>query len=43
MTEYDVIVLGAGPAGYVSSIRCAQLDLKTAIVDKRCLGCVYLN
>ncbi|NOZ09482.1 MAG: dihydrolipoyl dehydrogenase [Gammaproteobacteria bacterium] len=34
MTEqYDVIVIGAGPAGYVAAIRCAQLGLKTACVD----------
>ena len=43
MTDYDVIVLGAGPAGYVSAIRSAQLGLKTAIVDKRWLGGVCLN
>ncbi|MFV1992336.1 MAG: dihydrolipoyl dehydrogenase [Acidiferrobacterales bacterium] len=33
MTNYDVIVIGAGPAGYVAAIRCAQLGLKTACVD----------
>ena len=33
-TDYDVIVIGAGPAGYVAAIRCAQLGLKTACVDK---------
>ncbi len=32
--NYDVIVLGAGPAGYVAAIRCAQLGLKTACVEK---------
>jgi len=32
-TDYDVIVIGAGPAGYVAAIRCAQLGLKTACVD----------
>ena len=32
--EFDVIVIGAGPGGYVSAIRCAQLGLKTAIVEK---------
>ena len=31
--HYDVIVIGAGPAGYVSAIRCAQLGLNTACVD----------
>lgn len=35
MTEqYDVVVIGAGPAGYVSAIRCAQLGMKTACVDQ---------
>ena len=32
--EYDVIIIGAGPAGYVAAIRCAQLGLKTACIDK---------
>jgi dihydrolipoamide dehydrogenase len=32
--KYDVIVIGSGPAGYVSAIRCAQLGLKTACVEK---------
>jgi dihydrolipoamide dehydrogenase len=43
MENYDVIVLGAGPAGYVGAIRAAQLGLKTAIVDKQWLGGVCLN
>ena len=34
MSDYDVIVIGAGPAGYVAAIRCAQLGLKTACVDE---------
>ena len=34
MKEYDVIVVGAGPGGYVAAIRCAQLGLKTACVDE---------
>ena len=34
MAEYDVIVIGAGPGGYVAAIRCAQLGLKTACIDK---------
>jgi dihydrolipoamide dehydrogenase len=33
-THYDVIVIGAGPAGYVAAIRCAQLGLETVCVDK---------
>jgi len=41
---YDVIVIGAGPGGYVSAIRAAQLGLKTAIVEKRkTLGGTCLN
>ena len=43
MTEYDVVVLGAGPGGYVNAIKCAQLGMKTAIVDKEWLGGVCLN
>ncbi len=41
--EYDVVVLGAGPGGYVCAIRCAQLGLKTAIVEKKWWGGVCLN
>lgn len=33
-TNFDVVVIGAGPAGYVAAIRCAQLGLKTACVDE---------
>ena len=33
MEQFDVIVIGAGPAGYVAAIRCAQLGLKTACID----------
>ncbi len=43
MSNYDVIVLGAGPAGYVCAIRAAQLGQKTAIIDKQWLGGVCLN
>jgi dihydrolipoamide dehydrogenase len=43
MSNYDVIVIGAGPAGYVCAIRAAQLGQKTAIVDKQWLGGVCLN
>lgn len=43
MSEYDVIVVGAGPAGYVCAIRAAQLGQKTAIVEKRWMGGVCLN
>jgi dihydrolipoamide dehydrogenase len=41
--EYQVVILGAGPAGYVAAIRAAQLGLKTAIVEKEALGGVCLN
>lgn len=34
MTSFDVVVIGAGPGGYVAAIRCAQLGLRTAIVEK---------
>ena len=40
---YDVLVLGAGPAGYVCAIRCAQLGLKTAVVERQFIGGVCLN
>ena len=44
MTNYDVIVIGSGPGGYVCAIRCAQLGLKTAIVEGRdTLGGTCLN
>ncbi|HEY9195965.1 MAG TPA: dihydrolipoyl dehydrogenase, partial [Mucilaginibacter sp.] len=42
--QYDVIVIGSGPGGYVAAIRCAQLGLKTAIVEKySTLGGTCLN
>jgi len=37
MDPYDVIVIGAGPGGYVCAIRLAQLGLKTAIIEKQWL------
>jgi dihydrolipoamide dehydrogenase len=43
MNNYDVLVIGAGPAGYVCAIRAAQLGQKTAIIDKQWLGGVCLN
>ena len=42
-TEYDVVVLGAGPGGYVAAIRAAQLGLKTAVVERQYWGGVCLN
>ena len=41
--EYDVVVVGAGPGGYVAAIRAAQLGLKTAVVEREELGGVCLN
>ena len=38
MASYDVIILGGGPAGYVCAIRCAQLGLSTAVVEREALG-----
>jgi dihydrolipoamide dehydrogenase len=43
MNEYDVIVIGSGPAGYVCAIRASQLGLKTAIVERAELGGICLN
>ena len=43
MSHFDVVVLGAGPGGYVSAIRCAQLGLNTAIVEPKYWGGVCLN
>jgi dihydrolipoamide dehydrogenase len=41
--NYDIIVLGSGPGGYVAAIRAAQLGMKTAVVEKAELGGVCLN
>jgi dihydrolipoamide dehydrogenase len=41
--DYDLIVIGSGPGGYVAAIRAAQLGLKTAIVEKESLGGICLN
>lgn len=44
MTNYDVVVIGSGPGGYVGAIRCAQLGLKTALIEKySTLGGTCLN
>jgi len=43
VTHYDVVVLGAGPGGYVAAIRAAQLGLKTAIIEPKYWGGVCLN
>ncbi len=41
--NYDVIVIGSGPAGYVAAIRAAQLGLKSAVVEREKLGGICLN
>ncbi len=43
MADYDVLIIGAGPGGYVAAIRAAQLKLKTALVEKDAVGGVCLN
>ena len=44
MNSYDVIIIGSGPGGYVAAIRCAQLGMKTAIIEKYAtLGGTCLN
>jgi dihydrolipoamide dehydrogenase len=44
MSSYDVVVIGSGPGGYVSAIRCAQLGMKTALIEKYAtLGGTCLN
>jgi dihydrolipoamide dehydrogenase len=42
-TDYDVIVIGSGPGGYVAAIRAAQLGLRTAVVEQAHLGGICLN
>ncbi|MCK2127697.1 dihydrolipoyl dehydrogenase [Thauera aromatica] len=41
--SYDLIVMGAGPGGYVAAIRAAQLGMKTAVVERELLGGICLN
>ena len=41
--NYDIIVLGSGPGGYVTAIRASQLGLKTAIIEREELGGICLN
>src|SRR3954468_15607210 len=42
-TNFDLIVLGGGPGGYVAAIRAAQLGMKTAVVEREHLGGICLN
>ena len=41
--NYDIIIIGSGPGGYVAAIRAAQLGLKVAIVERESLGGICLN
>ena len=41
--NYDIIVLGSGPGGYVTAIRASQLGFKTAVVERESLGGICLN
>ena len=43
MENYDIVVLGSGPGGYVSAIRASQLGFKTAIIERESLGGICLN
>ena len=41
--NYDVLIIGGGPGGYVAAIRAGQLGLRTALVEKQHLGGICLN
>ncbi|MGB5092904.1 MAG: dihydrolipoyl dehydrogenase [Parvibaculum sp.] len=41
--SYDVVIIGSGPGGYIAAVRCNQLGLKTAIVERESLGGICLN
>ncbi|NOX87411.1 MAG: dihydrolipoyl dehydrogenase [Calditrichaeota bacterium] len=43
MTNYDIAIIGSGPGGYVAAIRAAQLNLKTALIERDRLGGICLN
>ena len=43
MAQYDIVILGSGPGGYVTAIRASQLGLKVAVIEKENLGGVCLN
>jgi dihydrolipoamide dehydrogenase len=43
MQNFDIVVIGSGPGGYVAAIRAAQLGFKTAVIEKELLGGVCLN
>ena len=41
--DFDLVIIGSGPGGYVAAIRGAQLGLKVAIIEKEALGGICLN
>ena len=41
--QYQLVVIGAGPGGYVAAIRAAQLGIKTAVIENRVVGVTCLN
>ena len=41
--NYDIIVIGSGPGGYVAAIRASQLGFKTAVIERESLGGICLN
>ena len=41
--KYDIVIIGAGPAGYVAAIRAGQVGLKTALIEKKYIGGMCLN
>jgi dihydrolipoamide dehydrogenase len=43
MSQYDVLIIGGGPGGYVTAIRAAQLGMKTAVIEREHLGGICLN
>ncbi|MEK7828501.1 MAG: FAD-dependent oxidoreductase, partial [Deltaproteobacteria bacterium] len=43
MQEFDIVVIGGGPGGYVGAIRAAQLGAKVALIEKDALGGTCLN
>jgi dihydrolipoamide dehydrogenase len=43
MAQYDVVILGSGPGGYVTAIRASQLGMKVAVIEKENLGGICLN
>jgi len=43
MSQYDVLIIGGGPGGYVAAIRAAQLGMKTAVIEREHLGGICLN